>query len=83
MVSMCYFMIIKCFSYFKIPIFKATVAILLFGGNILKLRDRVRDFLTENILLHNNLPFLPLDVASAYLLLPSISAVDRSTVREI
>ena len=36
MVSVCYFMIIKCFSFFEIPIFKATVAILQFGGKILK-----------------------------------------------
>ena len=42
MVSIGYFMIIKSFSFFEIPIFKATVAILLFRGKILKLRDRVR-----------------------------------------
>ena len=35
-------MLIKCFSFFEIPTFEATVAILLFGGNILKLRARVR-----------------------------------------
>ena len=31
------FMIIKCFSFFEIPINKDTVAILLFGGKTLKL----------------------------------------------
>ena len=34
--SLRYFVIIKCFSFFEIPIFKATVAILLFGCKILK-----------------------------------------------
>ena len=43
MVFIRYFMIIKCCSFFEIPIFKATVAILLFGGKILKSPWRIHE----------------------------------------
>ena len=39
--SLRYFVIIKCFSFFEIPIFKTTVAILLFGGKTLKLSNGI------------------------------------------
>ena len=37
-------MIIKCFSFFEIPIFKATVAILQFGSKILKFSNLLDGF---------------------------------------
>ena len=48
MVSTRYFMIINCFSFFEIPIFKATASILLFGGKM-KLRDHVRPDRSVNL----------------------------------
>ena len=83
-------MIVKCFSFFQIPIFKTKVAILLFGGKILELQDPVREFPTDKFLLHDILQFLPLDVTGGKLKsvksrqkkFPIISLTNRNRDRE-